>query len=112
MKAMCRDLFLTIIAIVGVVFIALPSSAQKEQMPGANVAIVNGSAITHVDLDREMEDVKQRLIRSGKSVEQNQLEIIRKDVLESLIDRELIYQKSQEVGIKVEDESIKNQFDS
>jgi len=107
-----QRLFLTFVALLAQSFLFLPLWAQEQQTPPVNVAIVNGKAISQNDFDREMKDIQQRLMKMGKSVGNDQLQEFKKDVLEALIDRELLYQESQNSGIKIEDTVINKQFSS
>jgi peptidyl-prolyl cis-trans isomerase C len=70
------------------------------------VALVGGTVITQDDFDREMNQVKQGLQNMGKPLIDSQLSEIKKEVLEKLINRELLYQESQREGIKVMEEEV------
>jgi peptidyl-prolyl cis-trans isomerase C len=91
---------------IGLECIALPSLAAEGQTSVSKVAVVNGSVITQEDFDKEMGQVQQRLASMGKLPGDPQLTEFRKEVLESLINRELLYQESKTKGIKVEEEAV------
>jgi len=100
---------------------ALASMVSAEDTPTSedNVATVNGSVITKVDFDREMERIERQVSGGGKNLDDSQRMKIKADVLENLIDAELLYQESQKAGIEVEDaavdehlEKIKKRFPS
>lgn len=110
MKAKRGRPVLTLALVMGLSFTAFHSAAQEKQQPEANIAIVNGSAITQGDFDREMIVVKQRLASMGKPVSDDQQQVLRKEVLESLINRELLYQESRNSGIKVEETAVNEQL--
>ena len=112
MEKLRQRLFLTFVALLAQASFLLPLGAQEEQTPPANVAIVNGTAITQNAFDRELRDIQKRLVKMGKAVNDDQLQEIKKEVLEALIDRELLYQESLNSGIKVEDNVIDEQFTS
>jgi len=90
--------------------IALPALAVENRSAKSNVAAVNGSVITQEDFDREMGRVQRQLASMGKSIGDSQFSHIRKEILDSLIDRELLYQESQSKGIKVEEAAVNEQL--
>jgi peptidyl-prolyl cis-trans isomerase C len=53
---------------------------------------------------------KRRFSRGGGPLDDSQLSRIKKDLLENLIDRELLYQESQKKGIKVDEAAIDERF--
>jgi peptidyl-prolyl cis-trans isomerase C len=70
------------------------------------VAVVNGSIITRAEFDREMGRVQRGLTRQGGPIDDSKLRAIRKEVLEGLIDRELLFQQSRKEGITVEESAV------
>jgi peptidyl-prolyl cis-trans isomerase C len=70
------------------------------------VAAVDGSVITQEDFNREMSRVKQGLLNMGKPLIDSQLSELKKEVLEQLINRELLYQESQRKGIRVREVEV------
>ena len=112
MKAKQRRLFFILVAVACVTCMTLPSSAQEKQPPKANVAAVNGTAISQGDFDRELNMVQQRFTGMGKTLNDDQLQALKTDVLERLINRELLYQKSQNNGIKVEEAEVNEQLNA
>ena len=112
MKAKQKRLFFILVTIVSLTWMTLPSAAQGKQPPKANVAVVNGTAITQSDFDRELTMVQQRLAGMGKTLNDDQLQVLKTDVLERLINRELLYQKSQNNGIKVEEAEVNEQLNA
>ena len=78
------------------------------------VAVVNGSSISSTTLDRKYDEALSRLKASGQLPDEDKL---KKDVLESLINSELIYQESIRLGhsanalkIEMQYSNIKQQF--
>lgn len=92
--------------------IALPSFAGEKDPSESKVAAVSGSVITQDDFNKEMARVQQVLAKSGRSFDDSQLLEIKKEVLESLIKRELLYQESQNKGVKVEEAALNEQIES
>jgi peptidyl-prolyl cis-trans isomerase C len=78
------------------------------------VAVVNGTVITQAEFDRELRLAQRRFEMGGKPLSDAQLSAIRKETLEKLIDVVLLYQESQNKGIKVDeaelDEKLKKRF--
>jgi peptidyl-prolyl cis-trans isomerase C len=100
---------LTALALVSVA--SLLAAAEKG-VSKDNVALVNGSAITRAELDRLMASAQGRLSSAGKGLSGSQLTEMKKQALENLIDRELLYQESQRQGIKVDEAVINEEIDA
>jgi len=99
-----------LVAASAIVSIALMAMALEKQPLEGKIAVVNGSVITRADLDREVSRVRQRLVRMGKSLSDSQLREAEKKILESLINRELLYQESKAKGIQVEEAALNEQL--
>jgi len=96
-----------VLALVSFAWLALAGGTQPSE---DKVAVVNGSVITQADFDREMSRVQRRLFSMGKPLSDSQLSEVKKEALENLIDRELLYQESQKKGIKVDQAAINEQL--
>jgi len=90
-----------------------------KETPSDKVAVVNGSVIQQKELDAALRQIRQAMQSQGRVVTDEQAVEMRKDVLEDLVRRELLFQASQKKGIKVEgtlvDEEVnklKSQFPS
>ena len=92
-------------------YIAIPACAVEKQISDEKVAVVNGTVITQGDFDGEMVRVNQQQTIIGRPFHESQLIDVKKAVLESLINRELLYQESQNHSVKVEDEAVLEQFE-
>ena len=90
MTKLRMGLFLTLVVFVSLTFIVLPSVAEEKKTSEGKVAMVNGVVITQSDFDREMEGFQQRLASRRESVNDEQLQGLKKDILEGLIERELL----------------------
>jgi peptidyl-prolyl cis-trans isomerase C len=90
---------------------ALPGFATEKTASKDKVAIVNGSVISHAELDREVNLVVQRFANMGRPMGGVQLLTIKNQVLESLISRELLYQESQKKGVKVNKEKLETEYE-
>lgn len=100
----CR-LALTVIIGVQLALTSLVYAAEKKPGPG-DAAVVNGKPITVIELDRGVEGRIQQLARKGQSPDPSQIGLLRKNVLEELINVELLSQESKKKGIKVEDRAV------
>jgi len=65
-----------------------------------NAAVVNGAVITQDQFENEFGQVNQEFLKQGKTPTESQLMETKKSVLETLINRELLFQESQKTGIK------------
>jgi peptidyl-prolyl cis-trans isomerase C len=92
---------------VTMIVLALPSVswsavAGEKQAPAEKVAVVNGSIITTAEFDQELKRTKQAHFM-GKPISLSMLPKVKEKALESLIERELLYQESQKKGIKIDE---------
>ncbi len=98
-----------LVATSAVVSIALLALALENQPSKGKIAAVNGSVIKQEDFDREMSRVQRQLLNMGKHLNDSQMPGIKKEVLENLINRELLYQEAQQKGIKIDEATINEQ---
>lgn len=103
--------FCALVTVLALALIISPALAGKKQPSEGKVAVVNGAVITQEDFNREMSNVQQRLSSMGKSLRGSQLSEIKKEALENLIDRELLYQESQRRGMKVDEAAIREHLE-
>ena len=82
------------LAIFCFVVMAMEAGAVEKKSP-KTVAVVNGAIITQDDFDKEMTNFQRQFTQRGRSIEGFRLSEIEKQVLESLINRELLYQEAQ-----------------
>jgi len=90
---------------------AAPPMSTLSQAASSKIATVNGTAITQADFDREVQLAQRRFASSGRSPEDSELLALKKEILENLINRELLYQECQNKGIKVEKTTINEQYE-
>jgi len=112
MRTKTKGLFWIQITVLILLWTALPASASKEKALEEKVALVNGTTITLGDLDREVSSVQQQLLSSGKPVNMTDAQLleVRHQVLESLINRELVYQEALSKGINLSEEFLRAQI--
>jgi peptidyl-prolyl cis-trans isomerase C len=99
-----------LVAFLALALVGSSALAEEKQPPEGKIAVVNGSVITRADFDREVSRVRQRLFSMGKPPSDSQLAEIKKEVLESLIDRELLYQESEKKGVIVDEAAVNEEL--
>lgn len=104
----CRRLY-QITAILALVLFFLPAMATDKKPSDEKVAVVNGVVIARIQFDKELKVHLERVSRQGRQTTDDQMEELKKDVLEGLIEREVLYQESQKAGIKIADQKVEDQ---
>jgi peptidyl-prolyl cis-trans isomerase C len=84
--------------------------AAEKKAPGDKVAVVNGVTINQGTYDRELNFFVRRAATGGKQIPDAQMAQMKNEVLESLIERELLFQESKKKGIQVKSEAVSNQL--
>ena len=108
MKATRLITSLIMIWTVAAVSPALAEEASKSAE--GKVATVNGIDISRKDYDREVNLYKDRLARSGRPMDQEQIKVISGQILDRMIETELLYQESRKQGVQIESTEIEAQF--
>jgi len=93
----------------------LPLFTVRAEEPKAaaiqkNVAKVNDSVITEAELNRELAMTRQRYAEKGKDLSAEQQAELKKDVLDRLVRRELIFGVCRKDGIKAEPSEVDETF--
>jgi peptidyl-prolyl cis-trans isomerase C len=83
---------------------------EEEKAPGDKVAVVNGVTINQGTYDRELNFFVRRAATGGKQIPDAQMAQMKNEVLESLIERELLFQESKKKGIQVKSEAVSGQL--
>jgi peptidyl-prolyl cis-trans isomerase C len=81
-------------------------AAVTKAAPQGSSATVNGSTISEADVKKETDRFLQQATATGQQVSAEQMTELRKEVLDSLISREVVYQESQKQGIKIDESEI------
>ena len=102
--------FWALLIVLALITLASPAYAGESQSAEQKVAVVNGAVINQAEFDTEMNRVLDRLQRTGRFPNDLERSQIRKQVLEKLIARELLYQESQKKGIKVDQKEVDAQL--
>lgn len=80
--------------------------AEETQTPDDKIAVVNGSAIPRAEFDRQLEGAQRRIMMMRGARGGSDVSDLKKKTLDGLIERELLYQASQEKGIVVDEVEI------
>ena len=109
MKFANRRRLYQITTILVLVLFFLPAMATDKKPSDEKVAVVNGVVISRIQFDKELKVHIERVSRQGRQTTDDQMEELKKDVLEGLIEREVLYQESQKAGIKITDQKVDDQ---
>ena len=85
-------------------------AADAEVGTQGKVATVNGIDISRKDYNREVKLYKDRVARSGRTLDEQQAKIIGDQILDRMIESELLYQESRKQGVQIEPETVDQQF--
>lgn len=110
MKSKKQKLFWPWVIVAVLLWLSLPACTAEKNPAHTKVAVVNGSVITQDEFDREMGRVRQQIAGAGRAVDDTQLATIKKDLLERLINRELLFQETQKRGIRVQEQVVSQQM--
>ena len=97
-------------AVFTLILIFMPAMAQEKQPSGENAAMVNGVAISMEQYTKELNVQLARGSQQGKQMSDDQLAALKNNILDSLIEREVLYQQSQKSGIQVSDQKVDDQL--
>ena len=97
-------------AVFALILVFLPAMAQEKQSSEKNAALVNGVPISMEQYTKELNIQLDRLSQQGQQTSDDQLATLKKDILDSLIEREILYQQSQKAGIKITDQTVDDQL--
>jgi peptidyl-prolyl cis-trans isomerase C len=91
--------------------IASDALSQTENTPAATVVIVNDIPITEADVTLEIKRILFQAKAMQKPLDQSMVLSMRDKVIDSLINRELLYQQSKKKGITTDETDIDNSID-
>ena len=97
-------------AVFALILVFLPAMAQETQSSEKNAALVNDVAIPMEQYTKEVNIQVARVSQQGQKVSDDQMAKLKNDILNSLIEREILYQQSQKVGIQVTDQIVDDQL--
>ena len=102
-------------AILGIILwtaTTTPLFAAEAPPPEGTLALVNGVAVTEDQLDLEFNRVEKQAQMKGNPIPPSDQEQIKKELLETLINRELLYQESQNKGHIVQPAELDSEFEA
>jgi len=105
-----RGSILLIIFVLSIIAANLSALAQTPEPTMDKVATVNGTAISREAYDREVNLYQQRAAREGQQLPEFQLQMVKKQILDRMIETELLYQDSRKKEIRVESQAVENQI--
>ena len=98
---------IAVLALLGASAFAL---AADKKAPENKVAVVNGVAISKGEFDRELDFFIKRAAQGGQQIPDAQMDQMKNEVLENLIDRELLFQECKKKRVQVESEAVADQL--
>jgi parvulin-like peptidyl-prolyl isomerase len=96
-----RNYWIQTAVLAAVICFALTSTAMAQIKDGSALAVVNEVTITPQDLTVEAAQLKAEMQFRNRPLSNGQLSRLRKQLIENLIDRELLYQQAQQRNIKI-----------
>jgi len=87
------------------ILIAITATAQEEK-----AAEINEVVITKAQFNKELNIHLDRVAKQGQQVPDDKLADLKNDILEGLIEREVLYQESKKVGIKINGQKVDDQL--
>ncbi len=92
-------------------FITSEALSQTENTPATTVVIVNDTPITEADVNLEVKRILFQAKAMQQPIDESMMGSMRDKVIDSLINRELLYQKSKTMGITTDTAEIDNSID-
>ena len=92
-------------------FIASDALSQTDNTPDTTVVIVNDIPITETDVALEIKRILFQAKAMRQPIDESMMGSMRDKVIDSLINRELLYQQSKAKGITTDAEEIDNSID-
>ena len=109
-----KQLIVALSLFLGITLLGALSAETAEQQTSTQgkAAVVNGVVIQEQDVNRGIRQYQQRLFATtGQAVRPDMIVQARKIFLESLIDRELLYQQSRKKGVVIDDAQVNEQLE-
>lgn len=97
-------------AVVALTLVFLPAMADDKKSSEENAALVNGVAISMEQYNKELNLQLDRIARQGQQLSDEQTAVLKTNILESLIEREVLYQQSEKIGIQITDPNVDEQL--
>jgi peptidyl-prolyl cis-trans isomerase C len=93
---------------------AIAADKTTKEAPPADkyIAKVNGVEISNIDMERKFNLIKERYASMGMPLDDSKLQEFRKNIINSLVEQEVLYQESSAQGIKIEPAEIKTELEN
>lgn len=101
------------VTIIVLINMTMPAwgDAKKPQTK-EKAALVNGEAITMDEFNGGVLVVQKSILEKGKTLDCAQIVSVQKEVIESMIRREILYQESRKTGIEIDKKDIIKEIDT
>jgi peptidyl-prolyl cis-trans isomerase C len=99
-----------VIMVLTLIGVSVFAFAADKKASEHKIAVVNGVVISKGDFDRELDFFVRRAAPGGQPIPDLQMARMKNEVLDSLIDRELLFQESKKRGIQVNSEAVADQL--
>ncbi len=97
--------FFRVVAMLAILLV-VPAHLIAAEAPAGEIARVNDIAVSRQDLDREIKMVSLKLARQGRPMNAAQLKQYEGQIRDTLINRTLLLQQAQSMGIDVKDSLV------
>jgi peptidyl-prolyl cis-trans isomerase C len=98
--------------LIAFMLVPLALWAEDTVASGDQIAVVNGVNISNTAFKRELDFYMSRASQQGQQIPEIMMPKLKNDILNSLIDRELLYQESQKMKITVDSNAVADQMAS
>jgi peptidyl-prolyl cis-trans isomerase C len=95
-----------VIALCTMAMVSVALGEDRKSQPADKAAIVNGVPIERAEFDGELLMVQKAFLGYGKPITVNQAASLQKEVLESMVRREILYQESRKSAIKPDENAV------
>ncbi len=109
----CKSVMFKAITLMAILFAFIASSAlsQTVNTPGATVVTVNDIPITEADVNLEVKRILFQAKAMQQPIDESMMGAMKEKVIDSLINRELLYQQSKAKGITTDAAEIDTSID-
>ncbi len=99
------------ILLAAIVTAALFLGCGSKELPEGAVAVVNKTTISEEEFNTELNRFKEQYEAQGMTVSEDDLEMIKPQLLDSLIIKNLLLTEADDLGLTPDEESINSQID-
>jgi len=108
-----KSIIFKVSTLMTILLICITSAAlsQTDNAPATTVATVDDILITEADIDLEIKRIVFQAKAMQRPIDESMMTQMREKVIDSLINRELLYKKSKAMGITMDATEIDNSID-